>query len=508
MSASFSHTDWNSQALLTDDEMRQAEKLGCLRHSADSFSLMQKAGDAVARVVQRRWQPCRVLVLCGSGNNGGDGYIAAEALRLAGWSVTVAAMTASPGTDDARRAAAAWQGETRPLDPALLTAIDGVVDALFGAGLKRAPMNSVAQVIEQLNASGLPVIAVDLPSGLESDTGRIPGVAVKAEATVTFFRKKMGHILLPGAALCGEVFVDSLDIDDAVLDAIQPKTTENHPALWRASLPQPKPEDHKYDRGHALVYGGPVMTGAARLAARAVQRMGAGLVTLAAPVAAVPLYAAALESVMVRPAPDIVAWRELVEQAKINALLVGPGMGIDEQTREFVLCAVRTRKPCVLDADALTAFANVPDALFPALHPACVLTPHEGEFVRLFGTKIKKEADKLTRAREAAAIAGCTVLLKGADTIVALPDGRAVVNHNAPPWLATAGAGDVLAGLITGLMASGTDPAVAAAAAAFVHGLTAVRFGPGLIAEDLVAGIPETLKFLLCATSSSMMKAF
>jgi NAD(P)H-hydrate epimerase len=272
--------------------------------------------------------------------------------------------------------------------------------------------------------------------------------------------------------------------------------TENNPALWHGVFPFPKPDGHKYDRGSALIAGGEIMTGAARLAARAAQRMGAGLVTLAAPKAAFAIYAEALESIIVQSADDLGAWQNLLDDPKRNALLLGPGYGHGKRQTDFIKAALASKKSCVLDADALTAFADTADAFFKMLHPSSVLTPHEGEFARLFGKHLDMQADKITRAREASRLANCIVLLKGNETIIAQPDGRTIVNRNAPPWLATAGAGDVLAGMILGLAAQSMPLFEASAAAAWLHGSVATAFGPGLIAEDLVNGIPQALKGL------------
>jgi ADP-dependent NAD(P)H-hydrate dehydratase / NAD(P)H-hydrate epimerase len=271
---------------------------------------------------------------------------------------------------------------------------------------------------------------------------------------------------------------------------------QNSPDLWLKLYPFPKREGHKYDRGHALIYGGEVMTGAARLAARAAQRIGAGLVTIATPRKSLPVYAESLESVIVREANDVKAWRDLLDDPKRDAVLIGPGLGLGSLQAELVLAALETKKPCILDADGLTNFAAQPEIFFAKLHEQCVLTPHEGEFAKLFGDRIDSAATKLDRDLQAAKIAGCIVLLKGADTIIAAPDGQAILNNNAPPWLATAGAGDVLAGLILGLVAQKMPGFWAAAAAAWLHGRVAGNFGLGLIAEDLVAGVPEVVKEL------------
>lgn len=272
--------------------------------------------------------------------------------------------------------------------------------------------------------------------------------------------------------------------------------TENSPDIWKAIFPMPLREGNKYSRGHALVYGGDVITGASRLSARAAQRMGAGLVTIATSSTTFPIYAASLESVMVSRVDDIDGWNKLLADPKKNVVLAGPGAGVNENTRQLVLAALATYKPCVLDADALTSFEDEPDKLFDALHEACALTPHEGEFARLFGKNVDMNESKIVRTQNAAKLAGCTVLLKGADTVIADHEERIIVNNNAPPWLATAGAGDVLAGMILGLTAQGMPMFEAAAAAAWVHGHIANQFGIGLIAEDLVNGIPAALSLL------------
>jgi len=272
---------------------------------------------------------------------------------------------------------------------------------------------------------------------------------------------------------------------------------DNDPVLWLGAFPFPKNDGHKYDRGSALICGGAVMTGAARLAARAAQRAGAGLVTIAAPQAAYPIYAESLESVIVQEADSIGAWRELLSDKKRNAILIGCGLGQGALQADCVLAALESKKPCVLDADALTNFEQNPETLFALFHDGCVLTPHEGEFARLFGQQIDMDADRLIRARQAAALAGCCIVLKGHETIIVQPNGAAVVNKNAPPWLATAGSGDVLAGIILGLLAQGMSPFHAACAGVWIHGEVANNFGTGLIAEDIVDGVPKVLSDLL-----------
>ena len=269
---------------------------------------------------------------------------------------------------------------------------------------------------------------------------------------------------------------------------------DNAPGLWRPAFPFPRPEHHKYSRGVALIRGGALMTGAVRLAARAAQRAGAGLVTIAAPTSVLPVYAAAFESVIVRPCDMPQNWQALIDDQHAPSLLIGPGLGIGAAQRDDVLRALSAKRPTVVDADGLTSFEDKPSVLFDAFHDRCVLTPHEGEFLRLFANMT---GDRVVRAQAAAKRAGCVVVLKGAETVVADPSGCVVVNRNAPAWLATAGAGDVLSGMILGLIAQGMPVFLAAAAAVWMHGRCAYSYGPGLVAEDIVSEIPSVLKEIL-----------
>src|SRR5690348_16256184 len=473
-------------ALLTPAEMAAADRAAVAGGVAGTV-LMEAGGRAVAEAAMRRWSPRLVSVLCGPGNNGGDGFAAARRLAAAGWRVRVGLLGSRDALrGDAREHATRWRGEVEPLSPALLDGAGLVVDALFGAGLSR-PLDGVARtVVETLAARRLPVIAVDVPSGLDGTTGAALGFVAPATITVTFFRKKPGHLLLPGRLLCGDVQLADIGIPAAVLTTVASRTFENDPALWLDAYPWPVDGTHKYKRGHAVVLGGDAMTGAARLAARAAQRVGAGLTTVAAPAAAFPIYAAALESVLVARGD----FARLIADERYNAMLVGPGAGVTPTTRRAALAALATRRAAVLDADALTVFAKDRKTLFKALAPAqAVITPNEGEFARLFSIG----GDKLTRARAAAAECHAVVVLKGTDTVIAAPDGHAAINGNAPPSLATGGTGDVLAGLIVGLLAQGLDPFRAACAACWLYGDVAQDRGVGLIPEDLVAGLPAAL---------------
>jgi hydroxyethylthiazole kinase-like uncharacterized protein yjeF len=473
-----------SAALLTPDEMAQADALATATISLEQ--LMENAGRAVAEEIVRRFGARPTLVLCGPGNNGGDGFVAARYLKRWGWPVRLALHG-----DRAKLAGAARVMAERWLEPVERLTLDMIgggeliVDGLFGAGLSRPLSEELAEIAR---AIAVPIIAIDVPSGLDGATGQPLGASFHADVTVTFFRKKPGHLLLPGRTLCGETVLADIGIPDAVLDDIQPKTFENGPSLW--SLPRRSAASHKYKSGHAVIAsGGAINTGAARLAATAALRSGAGLVTIASPTAALPAHAAHLTAVMIAEADTPRAFARLLEDRRKNAVCIGPAADVSEFTRARVLIALESGAATILDADALTAFANDPTTLFEATAgKACVMTPHEGEFARLF---LDITGAKHERARAAAKRAGCVVLTKGADTVIAAPDGRAAINANALPSLATAGSGDVLAGIITGLLAQGMAPFEAASAGVWLHGEAARRHaGGGLIAEDLPALIP------------------
>jgi hydroxyethylthiazole kinase-like uncharacterized protein yjeF len=460
--------------LLTPAEMARADA-AALAAGTPTETLMEAAGRAVARAIRARFRPCRTLVLAGPGNNGGDGYVAARYLEQAGWPVAVAALAPpSPGT--AAAASARWHGPMVAFSAAEVARAGLVVDALFGAGLTR-PL--APEIVEILRAVQAPLVAVDVPSGLDGATGQVLGHAPQAALTISFFRLKPGHVLLPGRALCGETLLADIGLPEAVLEGIAPQCWRNHPSLW--ALPSLEVSAHKYTRGHLTILAGASMPGAARLAASAARRLGAGLVTL---------HAENLElAAMLR----IDTPGQLVSDATLEALLAdarrkvwlaGPGLLPHEATRAAIRTIIEAGKTLVADAGALMAAADAPELL----RGAAVITPHEGEFARLFGAP---GADRLTATRAAAARLGAVVVLKGPDTIIAAPDGRGIINDNAPPSLATAGTGDILAGAIAALLAQGMAPFVAAAAAVWLHGAGADSGPPGLIAEDLPALIAK-----------------
>jgi hydroxyethylthiazole kinase-like uncharacterized protein yjeF len=499
--------------LLTNTEMAEADRLTIAAGVAGT-DLMENAGSAVAKAVAAR-QPIggRVVVVAGPGNNGGDGFVAARLLAERGYSVQVL-LVGNPGQlkGDAALAAKKWQGGVTAAQPDALDGGDIVVDALFGAGLDRPVEGLARAMIEAMNAHAqarpgrraMPVIAVDLPSGINGTSGAVMGLAVNAAQTVTFFRKKPGHLLVPGRLHCGPIAVANIGILDTVLARIAPQTFENVPTLWRANFPVPRHDGQKYDRGHAVVVSGPLWsTGAARLAARGALRAGAGLVTLASPREALAVNAAANLAIMVRPVDGAAELTTFFADRRLNSVAIGPGIGVDEATCDLVLAALAGDRAVVLDADAITSFAKQPHRLAQALkgrgQRATILTPHEGEFLRFFGALNEKTkvGSKLERARFAAALTGSTVLIKGADTVVAAPDGRATIAGNAPAYLATAGAGDVLTGITAGLLAQGMPAFEAASAAVWVHGEAAAGFGPGLISEDLPDMLPKVYRALL-----------
>ena len=479
----------NAHALLTVAETYKADAAAEAAGVA-SLDLMEAAGRAVAREVIAGWAPQPVAMLCGPGNNGGDGFVAARHLAEAGWPVRVFLLGERGRLKgDAAVNAERWRGEVATLDGRLPADCRLVVDALFGAGLGRALEGTALAAVEAINERRLDCVAVDVPSGVHGDSGQVLGAAARASATVTFFRRKPAHLLAPGRSLAGRVVVADIGIPDSVLAAIGPRAFTNHPDLWLARYPWPRPEDNKYSRGHAVIWGGAEMTGAARLAARGSRRVGAGLVPIAAPAGAFLVYASDWPGTLVRAIAGDADFDAYIADPRRNAVLIGPGAGVTATTRKRVLAALERGKACVLDADALTVFQDRPEALFGAHLPPRLFTPHEGEFRRLFAD----DGDKLVRARAAARRSGAVILLKGWDTVIAAPDGRCVINANAPAELATGGSGDVLAGFALGLMAQGMDVFQAASAAVWLHGEAARAIGPGLIAEDLPEAVPAIL---------------
>jgi len=491
--------------VLSTAEMAEADRL-TIAGGLPGISLMECAGAAVAAAVEA-YHPAgsQVAVVAGPGNNGGDGFVAARHLADRGYRVEILLLgDVSRLRGDAAQAATKWRGQVAPAEPHRLDGVQVVVDALFGAGLDR-PAEGVARgLIEAMNARSASIVAVDLPSGINGTSGAVMGTAVRATQTVTFFRKKPGHLLLPGRLHCGAVSVAEIGIAESVLATIGPKTYENVAPLWQSQFPVPQLTGHKYLRGHAVVVSGPSWsTGAARLAARGALRAGAGLVTIASPREALAINAAANLAIMVRPVDGADELKAFLSDRRFNAVALGPGLGVGEATCSLVLSALAEDRAVVLDADAITSFAGEPERLAQTLRGRAgrptILTPHEGEFSRFFWAldERTKVGSKLERARLGATLTGAIVLLKGGDTVVAAPDGCASIAANAPAYLATAGAGDVLTGMAAGLLAQGMPAFEAASAAVWLHGEAAAAIGPGLISEDLPEALPRVYRRML-----------
>lgn len=516
--------------LLTTEEMGRADRRA-VELGVPSLELMENAGKAVADAAWAHLQVGdEVAVLCGPGNNGGDGFVAARLLAERGCSVRVALLgDVASLKGDAAQVAGRWPDSVVPLHPDVLHRAQIIIDAIFGAGLARDVDGLVAQVIGAVNAreAAVKVIAVDVPSGLDGNTGQQRGTALRADETVTFMCLKPGHVLLPGRSLCGRITIADIGMPKSVLSEVGSGASaidghaEQQIARW---FPWREAGAHKYAHGHAVVVSGPAFqTGAARMAARGALRIGAGLVTVASPTSALPENAAHLTAVMLKPCAGARALSEILHDKRKSAVLIGPGAGIGGETAGMVIAALASGAAVVLDADALTSFAEAEAGdgepggigfgftskaqvarhtrqdLFHAIaanaRRPVVATPHDGEFRRLF-PDLAGLPSKIDRARAAARRSGAVVILKGADTVTACPDGRSVVNANAPPWLATAGSGDVLAGFLSGLLAQAMPPFEAACTAVWLHGECAKVLGPGLIAEDLPEALPEVLASL------------
>jgi hydroxyethylthiazole kinase-like uncharacterized protein yjeF len=489
--------------VLTTIEMERADRLA-ITAGTPGFALMMSAGQAVAEAAMDLVEEGPIVVVAGGGNNGGDGFVAAAELAARGRDVSVILLCERDSLQgDAALAARGWKYPVLPFNPQAIGKPALIIDALFGAGLNRPVKGDPLEMIEAVNANGAPVLAVDLPSGISGTSGAVMGAAINAIETVTFFRRKPAHLLMPGRKHCGRVRVADIGIDPRVLEEIRPHTFENIPQSWQSFFPVPRIEGHKYARGHAVVLSGELAsTGAARLAARGALRAGAGLVTVVSPRDALVVNAAALTAVMVRPVDTPLDFGEMIGDRRLNAIVIGPGAGVSDRTRDFVHTALSVKRGLVLDADALTSFAEAPERLFESIKASdggqVVLTPHEGEFPRLFSDISNKHPgrSKLERVRDAAERSGAVVLLKGPDTVVASPDGRASIASNAPPWLATAGAGDVLAGMIAAMLAQGVPAFEAACIGVWMHGEAAGEAGPGLIAEDLPEVLPAVFRRL------------
>lgn len=466
--------------ILTTDEMKKADA-ATIADGIPARQLIEAAGVAVAHKIADLFKKISVLVLCGSGNNGADGIVTAERLKRAGWPVRIAVF------DKDRKK----YPEAETLNSNLSLKETGlVVDAIFGTGFHGALEPEIITLFDKIRTRKIPVIAVDIPSGVDGTSGTIAEGALKADITVTFCRKKIAHMLYPSREFCGKTHVAQIGITDDIIARLNGQIFENNPALWIRDFPIPDATSHKYTRGFVTVFGGNIRTGAACLAGHAAQVAGAGAVAITTLPETRPIYSHYRASIMVDVWQTIEDLKSLLRDERRNTLVLGPGGG---EMRDVVEALLGLNKISIIDADALTAFKDDPQALFSKLSSQCVLTPHAGEFHKLFGDL---PGNKIDQARTAARKSGAIVVFKGGDTIIAEPDGAIIVNSAAPPNLATAGSGDVLTGLIAGLSAQGMPPFMAAACACWLQTQAARKQGFGLTAEDIIRHIPQVLNQL------------
>ncbi len=494
----YSHDAFPIEILLPR-QMAEADRL-TIEAGAPGIELMERAGAAVAHEAADMLPDYgRVLVVCGPGNNGGDGYVAARLLEQSAYRVTVAALDPDkPLKGDAALAAARWNGAVTAMIETNVAQFNLIIDAVFGTGITGKLVGPAADCINMINGAGIPVLAVDGPSGYDLADGTTTEPFIRAARTVTFFRLKPGHLLQPDNP-CGEIKLHQIGISPDVLRHVWNRDgtiSLNDPKVWRDGFPIPSANGHKYTRGHAVVVSGKASaTGAARLGARGALRVGAGLVTVASPPDAVLVNAAHLTAIMLQKFRGAEGLSDLLADKRKNAVLIGPGAGVNDDTKANVLMCLGSSAHVVLDADALMSFVDTQQELYDAIsakiYGAVVLTPHAGEFKRFFEDD---GHDSPAKVRMQARSMRCVVVAKGPSTIIGAPDGRIAINTNAPPTLATAGSGDVLAGFITGLLAQGMSAFEASCAAVWLHGACAKAFGPGLIAEDLPEILPQVLR--------------
>lgn len=490
----------SSNEVLSIAQARMADRL-TIEAGTSSFSLLSTAGLRVFEYTQSLIDDnARILVACGTGNNGGDGLITAQLLIENGYNVDVALMSEAKSLKgDAHQA-------LQQLSCPLLSLIDTrpdhytlIIDAVLGVGLDRCVSDSLAVWIRAVNESSVPVISIDIPTGIHGETGAVLGVAIRADHTVTFYRKKIGHLLYPGRAHAGHLSVASIGISDALVDELTPTVYENLPSLWKSHLPVLSWSSHKYERGYTVVLVG-TATGAARLTAYAALRAGAGVVTLASPSHLSNIVASHVTCEMIKHINNADELQIYLKDSRITSVVLGPGMGISEQTRQMVSAALTSNKNVLLDADAISSFENLEIELFTLIAKctqSVVLTPHKGEFQRLFKSlNLASSSSKVDVTREAARQSGAVVVYKGADTVIAAPSGRCAINTNSPVGLATAGSGDVLVGTIAGWISQNVGDFEAACMGCWLHGEAATEFGPGLIASDIANEYPKILKKL------------
>ncbi|VAV90167.1 NAD(P)H-hydrate epimerase / ADP-dependent (S)-NAD(P)H-hydrate dehydratase [hydrothermal vent metagenome] len=481
--------------ILTTKNCYQADKQA-IASGITPVTRMENAGSGAAESITARYEKCKTLILCGPGANGGDGYVIARKLHEAGWSVDVMALTAPVAGSDAE-----FMAQQCPVDASsrvrqLPTDIELIVDCLYGAGLNRALDADTTQLIHQVNQHKSPVVAIDLPSGIFGDSNGGFAPCIVADTTITFAVKKLAHVLEPERSFCGVVEVVDIGFPDGMISDMPEVALENSPCLWSQIPVQPGAQSHKHNRGRLWVgCGGHLQTGAARLAARAGLRIGAGWVMLGGSKKAMQVCAAHETSIVLQTRPKHQSMAKTLQTSPVpDCVILGPAGGIGARMRADILDVLRSGIAAVLDADALRVMSAEPEVFFELCNENTVLLPHEAEFLGLFPDLNQTFGHKINRVKAAASRAGCTVLLKGADSVIANATGRAVVNTKTSAWLATLGTGDVLAGMVGGLMAQRVGGMDATCAAVWIHGALGQNLGAGLIAEDLPNEIPNILK--------------
>jgi NAD(P)H-hydrate epimerase len=483
-----------SYEILSNEQMANADRI-TMDSGIDGFGLMQNAGNSASSIILERYKPCKVMIMCGPGNNGGDGFVIAQRLLENGFTVDVASLIKIENyKGDALLAAKQYKGEIFNFSDLEIKNYDLVVDALFGTGFSKELDKELQNIFIKIKQASIPVVAIDIPSGVNGSTGEASNNCCNADLTITFCRKKIGHVLMPGMEKCGEIIICDIGIPDASVQKAGYSLIENNPLIWQEYFKPKQRSDNKYNYGHCVIFGGSKLTGAARLAARSAMRIGSGLCSISCNKDASIIYRTAEPHVMINDWDHCSEFIDFIDDPKKNAVLIGPGAGVDlgDDLVNVIkkTCRLENKK-VVLDADALTVFQNKEEELYQFLHKDCILTPHDGEFSRIFPDLINK--NKIEKAIMAAKLSGANILLKGADTIIAEPEGRIVVNNNGTADLATGGSGDILAGLIIGLLAQRIPAFEASCLAAYIHGRAAQIIGHGLVATDIPDKIPEIL---------------
>jgi len=482
--------------ILTNEEMAEADQM-TIASGVPSIELMENAGKAVFNNIPIK-NIDRVLLLIGPGNNGGDGFVVARLLIEIGISVDIFFYNNGKISNDCKINKDKIDSQSFISEIRNYSSYSYVIDALFGTGFTRKIPSQLEKIFSIVKKNKIPVYAIDIPSGINGNSSIVNGDCLECVKTITFFNKKKCHYLYPGKNFCGEVIVEDIGIKTDVFKEMMPKIRNNNPELWIKEFPFPSSFDHKYSRGLLIINCGPIYkTGAARLAGRSAMRVGAGAVKLICDDEAAKVLEPQISVELISVVKEKNEIQQIFKDRKVSSILVGPGNGVNDETKSRTLLALAFVKHVVIDADAITCFEKNPKELFVDTYPHTILTPHEGEFRRLFGDEIASIEDKVVKTVEASKLAGSIVVLKGADTIIANPEGQAVINSSEAPYLATAGSGDVLAGIIASLVGDNKMSAFnAACAGTWIHSKLGELIGAGLIAEDLIDNIPLIIKKL------------